>query len=248
MQFHILNLFSNPVKSAVPETMCCCAGFSLHKGHCWNPACVLFITLEEGASFFNLHKSIILVCFPQKQALSKNLDAGSLLWVSFRKYMGKWGEKGKEGRSRKGKSVRGYPYEQTRLIPSWARWEAVNHASELSWLGQGTWAISSATFLPYKVRAAPGALIPWTPEEDSREPETSLRQKGTQEASVCLRIIYRWSQVDHRVTAWMARVLREAGSLYQMCFGSLGICLSTSPLRVNKRIFKVSIVLPLKGG
>lgn len=78
MQFHVLNLFSNPVKSAVPETMCCCAGFSLRKGHCWNPACVLFITLEEGAPFFNLHKSIILVCFPQKQALSKNLDAGSL--------------------------------------------------------------------------------------------------------------------------------------------------------------------------
>lgn len=43
------------------------------------PACVLFITLEEGASFFNVHKSIILVWFPQKQALSKNLDAGSLL-------------------------------------------------------------------------------------------------------------------------------------------------------------------------
>jgi len=207
------------------------------------PACVLFITLEEGASFFNVHKSIILVWFPQKQALSKNLDAGSLLWVSFRKHMGKWGEKGKEGRSRKSKSVRGYPYEQMRLIVG-PLWIMLQNCPD--W-GQRTWAISSAPFLPYKVKIAPGAVIPWTPEEHSREPETSLRQKGTQGASVCLGIIYRWSQVDHRVTAWMVRVLREAGSLYQMCFGSLGICLSTSPLRVNKRILKVSIVLPLKG-
>lgn len=76
--------------------MCCGADCSLYKGHwgwgeqrCWNTACVLFNTLEERASFSNLHKSVILAWLPPKRVLGKNLDAGSLLGSNFRKHTGK---------------------------------------------------------------------------------------------------------------------------------------------------------------
>lgn len=105
--------------------MCCGADCSLYKGHwgweeqrCWNTTCVLFNILEERASFSNLHKNVVLAWLPPKQVLGKNLDAGSLLGSNFRKHTGKWGEKGKGRRPRKGEVIRGYPYEKPRFNPT----------------------------------------------------------------------------------------------------------------------------------
>lgn len=82
----LLNSYSNPVRSVGPEhlhavvVVHCTTGTRKGMGP-WNLAYalpnMLWISLENGISFSNLYKGMILVWLLQKQASSRDLDAGS---------------------------------------------------------------------------------------------------------------------------------------------------------------------------